>query len=409
MISSKPLVSKQQIRIGHVLPWPSVGGVELGTLTIANTMKGHGVESIAFCLQGSTLVSDLFTKQGIETDYYQPSEHSYRHPKNYLTASLALARSFKKHKVDLVHCGDLLAAYYSGLAAKFAGVPVLCHIRCSYPEVSRRDQSFLRLVNKFVFVSNDAWRTFAYRVKESRGRVVYEGIDIPALVQQAGDVSSVRGEFRIAPDTVVIGMAARVAPAKDYETLVDAAAIVIAQHPNVKFLIVGDHSQVREYREHYEKVKELLTAKGVADSFIFTDHRHDVQRLIAAMDIFLLSTRTEGLPLVILEAMAHAKPVAATRVGGVPEVVQHGVTGLLHEPKDARQQADDLLCLLNDSTLRKQMGDAGRERVRTEFSKERFAAELSELYYEMLGLTLSAGAGAAASFESSGVIGNECR
>jgi glycosyltransferase involved in cell wall biosynthesis len=395
-------VSKQQIRIGHVLPWPSVGGVELGTLTIANTMNGHGVESIAFCLEGSTLVSELFTRQGFETDYYQPSEHSYRRPQKYLTASLALARSFKKHNVDLVHCGDLLAAYYSGLAAKFARVPVLCHIRCSYPEISRRDQSFLRLVNKFVFVSDDAWQTFAYRINESRGRVVYEGIDIPTLVQQVRDVSSVRDEFGIAPDTVVIGMAARVAPAKDYETLIDAAAIVIAQHPNVKFLIVGDHSQVREYREHYEKVKQLLNAKGVADYFIFTDHRNDVQRLIAAMNIFLLSTRTEGLPLVILEAMAHAKPVAATRVGGVPEVVQHGVTGLLHESKDARQQADDLLRLLNDASLRKQMGEAGRERVKTVFSKERFAAELGELYYEMLGLTLSAGPGAARQFREFG-------
>lgn len=392
-----------------MLPWPSVGGVELGTLTIANTMRGHGVESIAFCLQGSTLVSDLFTRQGFETDYYQPSDHSYRRPKNYLMASIALARKFKQHKVDLVHCGDLLAAYYSGLAAKLAGVRVLCHIRCSYPEISRRDQSFLRLVNKFVFVSNDSWRTFAYRIPSSRGRVIYEGIDIPALVQQAEEVESVRSEFGIAPDAVVVGMAARVAPAKDYETLVDAAAIVLAQQPNVRFLIVGDHSQVREYREHYEKVKELLNAKGLASYFIFTDHRTDVQRLIAAMDIFLLSTRTEGLPLVILEAMAHAKPVVATRVGGVPEVVQQDATGLLHEPKDARQQAADLLRLLEDANLRRRMGEAGRERVRTEFSKERFAAELSELYYEMLGLKLGAGPDAAASFDSSGVIGNECR
>lgn len=400
---------EKDIRIGHILPWPTVGGVEVATLAVANTMKSRGIESVAFCLKDSTLLSNLFAESSIETVSYQPSDPSYRHPKNYVLGSIQLARLFKKHKVDLVHCGDLLAAYYAGLAARFAGLPVLCHVRCSYPEISRRDQSFLHLINKFVFVSHDAWRTFAYRVKGSRGRVIYEGIDIPALVEQAGSVSSVRSEFNIPNDVDVIGMAARVAPAKDYETLAKAAARVVAQRKNVKFLIVGNYSQVKENREHYEQVKEYLNTNGVADYFIFTDHRDDVQRLIAAMDIFLLSTRTEGLPLVILEAMAHAKPVVATNVGGVPEVVKAGITGLLHEPKDDRQQAADLLRLLDDRALRAQMGEAGRQRVTTDFTKERFAAELSELYYEMLGRRFDSRVHSETAFENHGVIGNECR
>lgn len=402
-------MSKQEIRIGHVLPWPSVGGVELATLAIARTMESRGVKSVAFCLENSTLVSDLFVQKGFETDYYRPSEHSYRRPKNYLAASVQLARRFKQHRVDLVHCGDLLAAYYSGLAAKMAGLPVLCHIRCSYPEISKRDQSFLRLVNRFVFVSHDAWRTFAYRVKETRGSVLYEGIDIAALVQQADDAGSVRAEFNLPADVDLIGMAARVAPAKDYETLAKAAARVVRERKNVRFLIVGDHSQVREYREHYETVKGYLKANGVADYFIFTDHRDDAQRLIAAIDIFLLSTRTEGLPLVILEAMAHAKPVVATNVGGVSEVVDGGVTGLLHAPRDDVQQATDLLRLLEDPSLRKKMGEAGRQQVITKFNKERFAAELGGLYYEMLGRRPDTTVQAQAGFENQGVISNECQ
>ena len=204
-------------------------------------------------------------------------------------------------------------------------------------------------------------------------------------------------------------MAARVAPAKYYETLAKAAARVVAQHKNVRFLIVGDHSHVREYREHFETVKGYLNANGVADYFIFTDYRNDAQRLIAAMDIFVLSTRTEGLPLVILEAMAHAKPVVATNVGGVPEVVDAGVTGFLHEPKDDQQLATDLLRLVEDASLRKKMGEAGRERVAAKFNKERFAAELGGLYYEMLGRPLDTSTEARAGFENQGVISNECQ
>jgi glycosyltransferase involved in cell wall biosynthesis len=401
-------VSKQEIRIGHVLPWPSVGGVEHATLAIATTMESHGINSVAFCLEGSNLVSDLFVRKGFASDYYRPSEHSYRHPKNYLTASLQLARRFKKHRIDLVHCSDLLAAYYAGLAAKLAGLPVLCHIRCSYPEISKRDQSFLRLINSFVFVSHDAWRTFAYRVDDSRGRVIYEGIDPRALVQQAANVDSVRDEFNIPADAELIGMAARVAPAKDYETVAKAAARIVAQRKNVRFLIVGDHSRAREYREHFETVKDYLSANGVAEYFIFTDHRDDVQRLIAAFDIFVLSTRTEGLPLVILEAMAHGKPVVATNVGGVSEVVDAGVTGLLHEPKDDQQQAKDLLRLLDDRSLRTTMGEAGRQRVVSNFNKERFAGELGGLYYEMLGRRPGFRTFAEAGFETQGVISNGC-
>ncbi len=400
---------EKDIRIGHILPWPTVGGVEVATLAVANTMKSRGIKSVAFCLKDATPLSNVFAENSVETVDYQPSDPSYRHPKNYVLGSLQLAKLFKKHKVDLVHCGDLLAAYYAGLAARFAGLPVLCHVRCSYPEISRRDQSFLHLISKFVFVSHDAWRTFAYRVKGSRGRVIYEGIDVPALIEQAGSVSSVRSEFNIPPDVDLIGMAARVAPAKDYETLAKAAARVVAQRKNVKFLIVGNYSQVKENREHYERVKEYLNTNGVADYFIFTDHRDDVQRLIAAMDIFLLSTRTEGLPLVILEAMAHAKPVVATNVGGVSEVVKAGITGLLHEPKDDQQQAADLLRLLDDHALRAQMGEAGRQRVLTDFTRERFAAELSELYYEMLGRGFDSRVHSETAFENHGVIGNECR
>jgi glycosyltransferase involved in cell wall biosynthesis len=373
---------KSCYRIAHILPWPSVGGTEHATLRIARAVEGEGFKSIAFCLGSESPVREMFAAGGFETVTYTGVEPSYRRPGGFLKSSFRLAGEFKRRRVDLIHCSDLLAAFYAAVAGKIAGLPVLCHVRCSYPVISRRDQSFLRWVNRFVFVSYDAWHTFGYPVPEHRGAVVYDGIEPGS---RGGDADGVRREFGIAPDVKIIGMVSRVAPAKDFRTLAGAAARVVGARTDIRFLIVGDHSQVKNNREHYAEVQRMLDEEGVRDYFIFTDHREDVARLVGAMDVFVLSTHTEGLPLVILEAMAQGKPVVATAVGGVPEVVGDGETGLLHPPGDAAAQADHLLALLRDGALRGRLGEAGRRRIETQFTCERFAAGMIKLYCGMMG------------------------
>jgi glycosyltransferase involved in cell wall biosynthesis len=378
-------MSKPLYHIAHILPWSSVGGTEHAALRIAQAVKGEGFESTAFCLGGDSPVRELFAAGGFETVAYAGVEPSYRRPGGFLKSSLQLAREFKRRRVELIHCSDLLAAYYAAVAGKIAGLPVLCHVRCSYPNLSRRDRSFLRWVDRFVFVSHDTWRTFGYRVPEHRGTVVYDGIDTGTGGGDSGE-QGVRREFEIPPNVKIIGMVSRVAPAKDFRTLARAAARVVGARTDVRFLIVGDHSQVKNYREHYAQVRRMLSEEGVGDYFIFTDHREDVARLIGAMDVFVLSTHTEGLPLVILEAMAQSVPIVATAVGGVPEIVMDGVTGLLHEHEDDAGLAAQIGSLLGDEARRLSLGEAGRQFVLTNFTREQFAASMVGLYSGMLGI-----------------------
>lgn len=378
-------MSLSQYHIAHVLPWPAVGGTEHATLRIAQLVEGEQFRSTAFCPGGASPVREMFAASGFPTVAYAGVEPSYRRPAEFLRSSFQLAREFRRRKVDLIHCSDLLAAYYAAVAGKMAGLRVLCHIRCSYPEISRRDRSFLRAVDKFVFVSHDAWRNFDYPTPARKGRVVYDGIALHADNAES-DARSVRREFDIPPGVKLIGMVARVAPAKDFATLAKAAARIVAARQDVRFLIVGARSQVKSYEEHYEKVQRMLAAEGVSDCFIFTGHREDVARLIGALDVFVLSTHTEGLPLVILEAMSQGKPVVATAVGGVPEVVADGETGLLHAPGDDARQAALLLSLLSDELLAARLGAAGRRRVETDFTPARFAAEMSQAYRDALGV-----------------------
>ena len=329
-------------------------------------------------------MQQMFAANGFETVDYQPVEPSYRHPQEFIAASFRFARAFRRQKVDLIHCSDLLAAYYAGIAGKIARLPVLCHVRCSYPQISRRDKSFLSAVNKFLFVSKNTWQTFAFTIPERQGVVIYDGMKVLDDVVDAGVKNGVRSELNIPQDAIIVGMVARVSPAKDYATLAKAAARIVAVHPAVRFLMVGDHSRVPLNQKHYEEVKQVLADCGVSSYFIFTNHRDDVARMIGSMDIFVLSTHTEGLPLVILEAMAQARPVVATDVGGVSEVVREGETGLLVDHENVEMLAARLLLLIKDEKLRNDLGSAGQRVVKQEFTVGSFAQRLSGLYREML-------------------------
>lgn len=382
-------MTKENPQIAHIMPWSSVGGTEHATLRLAQALRNGKYEHTIFCPEISGPVAAMFAHAGFEVAEYGAIEPSYRHPRNFLSASRALSKEFRRRGIDLVHCADLLAGYYAGLAGKMARLPVLCQIRCSYPSISARDKTFLKAVNHFAFVSRDARATFDYKVADDRATVIYDGIDVRAATDDSG---AVRRELGISPEVTIIGMVARVAPAKDFPTLVRSAQSVIRRFPEVRFLIVGDHSTVDLNRHHYAEVRQLIAEFDLAQYFIFTDHRDDVERLLNAIDIFVLSTKTEGLPLVILEAMAYAKPVVATAVGGVPELVRDKETGFLHSPGDHEAQANQLSLLVEDKALRHRLGEAGRARAQSDFSRERFANEVSNLYSRLIGKPDLAGA-----------------
>ena len=191
---------------------------------------------------------EFFEDCGIPCATYDPPVPSYRHGVAYLRSSVHLARELLRRQVDILHCSDLLAAHHVALAGRLAGLPVLCHIRNRFEDISRRDRSFLWPVHKFVFVSRNTWRHFAYTVSPDRGTVVYDGIDIPDGGDEAIDYASVRREFRIPEHAPVIGMMARVAPQKDFATLARAAVRILEAQPDARFLVAGDYASEKNQR-----------------------------------------------------------------------------------------------------------------------------------------------------------------
>jgi glycosyltransferase involved in cell wall biosynthesis len=374
--------SSRKLTIAHFMPWSGIGGVEIATLRLTDATKER-FRHLAFCLDDATSLRDSFEKPGIETVTYIAPQPSLRHGYRFYNESLVVARQIRAVGADIVHFSDVKAAYHNSFAALLARTKNVCHLRVSYPQLDFRHRLCLMPVDSFVFVSQEARQSFAIPLRDGKARVIYDAIDIPPE-DTIENKAAVKLELGIPAGHTVVGMVARVNPQKDYYTLASAAAKVLQKHPNTCFLIVGDNSFVDLNRQHYQEVAQKLNELGIADKFIFTGHREDVPRLIAAMDISILCTHREGFPLSILELMAKQKPVVATAVGGIPEIVIPGVTGFLHEHGNSQELADSILLLIDNPEKANQFGLAGFENVRRNYSRQGFIDEISKAYSDVM-------------------------
>lgn len=375
--------SGKKITVAHIMPWSGIGGVEIATLRMADLTRDR-FRNVGFCLPDAHDLRSRFEAAGFEAVTYQAPQPSLRHGLKYFQDSLVVARALRRVKADIVHFAEEKAAYHCSLAAVLARTRLVCHLRVSNPTLDLRQRLCLRPVDSFIFVSQEARQTFAIALPDSKTRVIYDAFAV-SDADTSADALSVRREFEIPAASTIVGMVARVSPQKDYPTLAEAAAKILQNHPDTRFLIVGDNSLVDLNRLHFEEVSTILSALGIADRFIFTGHRDDVPRLIAAMDICVLSTHKEGFPLSILEMMAMRKPVVATAVGGIPEIVKPGINGFLHPHGDSLQLADAIISLIADPKARRKMGQAAYEEVKKNYARDTYIENISKAYRDVIG------------------------
>jgi glycosyltransferase involved in cell wall biosynthesis len=368
-------------RIAHVLLWPGVAGTEIATLRLMRALPDFAHS--AFCACHPSAASRLFAGNGFDARPCHVAELRLRRPIAFLRSSLEVARSLRASGAALLHCSDLLAGCHAGLAGRLAGLPVVCHIRNPHDELQGRHRLLLRLVTHFVFVSRYTQAHLDLTVRPGRASVIYDGLDV-ADVPEAAEVAAVRRELQIPSGAKVVGMVARLAPQKDHPTFIRAARRIVAVYPDTRFLVVGDNSMEAWAVQRYQALRRLIDELGLGRHFIFTGFRSDVLRLLPAMDVVVLATHFEGFGLAVLEAMAHGRPVVATAVGAIPELVADDETGLLHRPGDDAHLAGQIGSLLGDPTRAMRLAEAGRQLVKTRFTSERFASSIRELYRTLL-------------------------
>jgi glycosyltransferase involved in cell wall biosynthesis len=212
--------------------------------------------------------------------------------------------------------------------------------------------------------------------KPSQWHVVPVGLDLRDLLDHTPPKEEARKRLGLPIDSQAVGIVGRLVPIKDHDTFLEAARRVAAGRPKVIFVVAGDG----ERRAGLEtRAREML-----GDRIRFLGWVFDLPALYGALDVVALSSRNEGTPVALIEAGAASKPVVATRVGGVPDVVRHPVTGMLVTAGDADGMAKYLLQLLENQEQANAMGAAARVWVRSRFSSERLVQDMVQLYTELL-------------------------
>ena len=360
------------------------GGAQKALLAIVRELLATRLEPVVWRLGGSSQVEDEFKALGVPVLGGQGSIL-----KTFLQP-VSLLRYLRQEKVSLVQTflfhADVtgrLVGRFARLIGREAGMPVIVSsVRAS--NVRNRWWQFMLqrmtapLADAFTSVSR---RTLEFAVAREgvvagRASVIPNGIDLSGWQALPG-WKAARAELDLAPEAPVVGTIGRLHAQKGYEFLLAAAAKVIAEAPDATFLIAG-------YGPLRERLEACAAELGVSSSVRFLGYRKDVQRILSALDVFVLPSLWEGMSNAILEAMAAGKPVVATAVDGNLDQVIDGETGLLVPPADAGVLANALIDLIGDRQKARDMGERGRERVERDFPIRAMTAAYLDLYEKLL-------------------------
>jgi len=301
----------------------------------------------------------------------------------WLRFFLTLCRVLRRYRIQLLHTNSYVPGNYARLAGALMRVPLIVDHWHGFTRFSRKRRLICRLLGRFTTLSLAVSQGVRDYLIEQGGldpakvRVVANGIDL-ARIQAHRPRAAVRRELRITEEVRVVGLVARLDHwGKGHRELFTALAGLKDRYP-LEALIIGGGRREGELRQ-------LAAELGLGPRVNFLGQRRDIPDLLAALDILVLPSHSEGVSLALLEAMAAGLPVIATAVGGLPEVVTDGVNGLLIPPRDPEALARALDRLLADPDFARRLGEQARAEVEAHYSLERLGREINEIYEELSG------------------------
>jgi glycosyltransferase involved in cell wall biosynthesis len=289
-----------------------------------------------------------------------------------------LTQFIRDENPDLVHCHSRRGAdMLGGLAASFADVPAV---------VSRRvDNTELRLVaglryrpfRKVIAISEAIADVLRERgVDGERIEVIRSAVDATTFETQP-DCAAIRQEFGLADGDFTMAAAGQLIPRKGHRFLLEAATELKARHPRVRLIVFGEGYL-------HQQLQDQVSSLGLDDVVQLAGYHDDLDSFIGCFDLFIHPASAEGLGVATLKAQAAGVPVVGCAAGGLPEAVQHGVTGLLVPPENSAALCAAIASLIEDDTLRARMSAAGRARMQNEFSVDTMADRHVALYESLL-------------------------
>jgi len=305
--------------------------------------------------------------------------------RNALVSLYKLFRFTLKEKPHIVHTHDSRAGYSGRLAAILAGTPFIVH--SFHEHVPRKFRSFPRkfierlllFFTDKIIVSGSLYEELCHHTKIAQKKVALtpEDCDIEDFLGADERKGKLRTELQLPEDVLLVGIFGQLTPVKNHKLFFKSAFRVLKDVPNAKFIVVSD-------RELPFELKELVRQIGIENSVLFLDWRRDLTAIYADFDLVVLSSLDEDIPVFLIWAMAAGKPIVATSVGRVPDVVDDGKSAYLVPSNNVMKLADAMIKLLCSPRLRSDFGARGRKLARDRYKKERLLRNIEGLYEKML-------------------------
>jgi glycosyltransferase involved in cell wall biosynthesis len=392
MMQRSTVVPERPIRVLAFIEAPAVVGPPKNLLLVARALGGGERPSVSIRIvtflrgSGSSAFIQACKDAGVEIEIIR-ERHRFD-----LSALSQLRRLVDLHKPDIVQTHNVKSHFLMRLAGVRRGVPWIAFNHGYTAEdlkmkaYNQVDRWSLRGANVVVAVCDAFGAALVRRgVRKERIAVLHNAVSaIPRSSPE--EVSALRRSLEIPPGALILLAVGRLSPEKAPDHLLQAIAALQERRVKLDFrlVMVGDGPD----RSHVEKLRRAL---GLCNVVILAGTTSNVALYYSLADIFVLPSHSEGSPNALLEAMSAGLPVVATSVGGVPEIVQSGVTGLLVPPRDREAMADGMAALIQDSELRKRLGGQAQAWVSSHHSRQHYLQSLTNLYHRVAGLRAEPG------------------
>ena len=363
------------VKVAHITLSMGTGGIEKLIISLFKATDPTLVEYRLYCLDAGGELLNEAEMLGVPTKVF------CRRPGLDLQLIFKLAKAFSEDSLDVVHTHNQAAHFYGSLAAKIAGVPIVINTEHSRHYIQdhwrrRFEKRMLSMITTYmVTVSKDLCllSTEDDRIAPNKLRVIVNGVDVQRYDNVEPEAVSIfQNENGITPSTKVLCIIARLHPIKNHSLLLQAVKLLMFKFPDVRLLIVGDGTE----RESLEQLSEEL---DITSNVSFLGNRNDVSVILKACDAAVLCSHTEGLPLVLLEAMAAQTPIIVTKGANRSGLIVHGVNGLV-----AGDNSNELAMAISDIFTNKvnrlEMTHVAYYQVLKQFSIEMTAKDYSYLY-----------------------------
>ncbi len=365
------------MKLLHVSTALSWRGGEQQLTYLANELHGKDIQQIVLCPEGAPLAERLM-EDGLLVSTFKT--------RGVLDIFLARAihRICQRESIDIIHCHDSHAHSGAVVASFLFGnsTPIVVNRRINFP-VSGNFLSKWKYnhpsVRKIICVSEAIRKITAPSIRNPAVlTVIHSGID-PARYPEGKEYPKLLDELKLSGSNLLVGNLSALDKTKDYPTFLKTAAIVVQKNPDIHFVIAGKGKEERH-------IRQLIRQLNLEDRVHLLGFRTDVVAVMKSLDVFLITSVIEGLGTIVLEAFAAGTPVVATRTGGIPEMVDDGVTGLTAPAQDPVQLAECVLRITADPALRDRLTMHAAQRLQ-QFTYRETARKTLIVYQQILGKT----------------------